>query len=249
MPVNDQGEIFLETRAQDVDLPLRFTVRYNDAERDADVATQTAKRIAAPTATMRSANEATLDLPLTLTPAQAKEVALRQCFGPWSERTGHQWKLPWTHLDLDPGDVVTFALDSGRSYVVRILEMAIGGDLSIALQTVTQESSSYDVSAVTSGGLVFRRAIAAPSAASRLVLADVPLLNDGDDARRLSSGLYWAMGGRGQPAWPGGTLVRERGRRRLRRCSTRRSRRWPGGCRSRRWATPARRSRPTGSTS
>lgn len=99
VPVNSQGEI-LETRAQDVDLPLRFTVRYNDAERDADVATQTAKRIAAPTTTMRSANEATLDLPLTLTTTQAKQVALRQCFGPWSERTGHQWQLPWTHLDL-----------------------------------------------------------------------------------------------------------------------------------------------------
>jgi Putative phage tail protein len=106
---------------------------------------------------MQSANEATLDLPLTLTPAQAKVVALRQCFGPWSERTGHQWQLSWTHLDLDPGDVVTLALNSGRSYVVRILEMAIGADLSIALQTVTEESSAYDVGAVTSGGLIFRR--------------------------------------------------------------------------------------------
>jgi hypothetical protein len=204
-PINPEGEIFLETRAQDIDLPLRFTVRYNDAERDADVATQTAKRIAAPTATMRSANEATLDLPLTLTPAQAKAVALQQCFGPWSERTGHQWKLPWTHLDLDPGDVVTVAL-SGRSYVVRILELAIGADLSIALQTVTEESAAYGVSAVTSGGLIFRRAIASPSAASRLVLADIPLLNDADDAQRLASGLYWFMGGMGQPAWPGGVL-------------------------------------------
>jgi hypothetical protein len=101
---------------------------------------------------------------------------------------------------------VTFALNSGRSYVVRILEMAIGANLSIALQTVTQESSAYDVSAVTSGGLVFRRAIGSPSSASRLVIADSPLLNDADDAQRLSSGLYWAMGGRGQPAWAGATL-------------------------------------------
>jgi hypothetical protein len=206
VPVNSQGEIFGETRAQDTELPLRFTVRYNDAERDADVATQTAKRIAAPTATMRSANEATLDLPITLTPVQAKNVALRQCFGPWSERTGHQWKLPWTHLDLDPGDVVTFALNSGRSYLVRILEMAVGADLSIEMQTVTEQSASYDVSAVTSGGLIYRRAIASPSSASRLIMADTPLLKDGDDAARRSSGLYWFMGGRGQPAWPGGTL-------------------------------------------
>jgi hypothetical protein len=206
VPVNSENEIFLETRAQDVDLPLRFTVRYNDAGRDGDIATQTAKRIAAPTATMQSANEATLDLPLTLTPTQAKEVALRQCFGPWAERTGHQWKLNWTHLDLDPGDVVTIALDSGRSYVVRILEIGIGADLSIEVESVTEESASYDVTAVTSGGLVFRRAIAAPSSASRLVLADAPLLSDDEDAQRLVSGLYWSMGGWGQPAWPGGTL-------------------------------------------
>jgi hypothetical protein len=205
-PVNNQNEMFIETRAQDIDLPLRFTVRYNDSERDAEVATQTAKRIAAPTATMQSANEATLDLPITLTPTQAKNVALRQCFGPWSERTGHQWKLPWTHLDLDPGDVVTFALTSGRSYVVRILEMAIGADLSIEMQTVTEQSASYDVDAVTSGGLVYRRPIASPSSTSRLIIADTPLLSDHDDVQRLSSGLYWFMGGLGQPAWPGGTL-------------------------------------------
>jgi hypothetical protein len=54
--------------------------------------------------------------------------------------------------------------------------------------------------------LIFRRPIASPSSASRLVIADSPLLNDADDAQRLSSGLYWAMGGRGQPAWPGATL-------------------------------------------
>ena len=113
-------------------------------------------------------------------------------------------------------------------------------ELVVALQTATQESSSYDVSAVTSGGLIFRRAIASPSAASRLVLADVPLLNDGDDAQRLSSGLYWAMGGRGQPAWPGGSLYESAD-----------GAAWllleeafqemAGGCRSRRWAISTRR--------
>jgi hypothetical protein len=61
--INDRGELFTETRAQDVDLPARFTVRYNDVERDADFGVQTVKRIVAPAATMQSQNEATLDLP------------------------------------------------------------------------------------------------------------------------------------------------------------------------------------------
>jgi hypothetical protein len=71
---------------------------------------------------------------------------------------------------------------------------------------VVQESAAYDVATLTSGGLTYRRAIASPSAASKLLVADSTLLSDGDDALRRSSGLYWAMGGVGQPGWSGGVL-------------------------------------------
>ena len=201
-----QGELFSETRAQDVDLPVRFTVRYTDEERDGDIGTQTVKRIAAPAATMHSRNEATLDLPLTLTPTEAKEVALRQCFRAWAERTSHAWHLPWTHLDVDPGDVVTIALEDGRSLTVRVMKVDIGADLELAWETVVEESSTYDVQAVGGGGLGFRQRIVAPTSVSRLVVVDVPLLDDRDDVDRLSSGVYWGMAGIGQPGWAGADL-------------------------------------------
>jgi hypothetical protein len=51
---------------QEVDLPARFTVVYQDLERDADIGTQYAKRVAGPSSAMHSQNEATFDLPLVL---------------------------------------------------------------------------------------------------------------------------------------------------------------------------------------
>ena len=37
VPVNAEREAFIKTRVQEVDLPLRFTVVYQDLERDADI--------------------------------------------------------------------------------------------------------------------------------------------------------------------------------------------------------------------
>jgi hypothetical protein len=71
VPVNAEREAFIETRAQEVDLPVRFSVVYQDLERDADIGTQYAKRVAGPSSAMHSRNEMTFDLPLTLTAAEA----------------------------------------------------------------------------------------------------------------------------------------------------------------------------------
>jgi Putative phage tail protein len=125
-----------------------------------------------------------------LTAREAKQVALRQGFAPWIERVRLDWHLGWQHIDIDPGDVVTIALEDGRSFVVRVLEIDIGANLELVWKTVVQESASYGVATLTSGGVIYRRAIASPSAASRLLIADSPLLADGDDALRRSSGLY-----------------------------------------------------------
>jgi hypothetical protein len=54
VPVNAEREAFIETRAQEVDLPLRFSVVYQDLERDADIGTQYAKRVAGPSSAMHS---------------------------------------------------------------------------------------------------------------------------------------------------------------------------------------------------
>jgi hypothetical protein len=57
---------------------------------------------------------------------KAKGIALRQLHSAWLERTGYEWRLPWTHVDLEPSDVVQVALDDGTLLNVRILETELG---------------------------------------------------------------------------------------------------------------------------
>jgi hypothetical protein len=132
-----------ETRVQEVELPLRFNVLYQDADRDSDIGTQYAKRIASPDRSMHSRNEATLDLPLTLSASEAKGVALNQLHGAWLERTGHEWHLTWSHLDLEPADVVDILLDDGRKLTVRVVEATLGANFELAWKTVVEDSSTY----------------------------------------------------------------------------------------------------------
>ena len=173
-PLSDR-ETFRETRAQEVDLPLRFSVRYQDADLDADEGTQTAKRIAGPDATMASHNEATLDLPITLTATQAMTVALRQLYGAWLERVMHEWQTDWTHLDLEPGDVVQIALHDGSLFAVRLLQCELGANLAVSWQTVVEESSSYTVPAVPAAALNYIPRAEPVSSEAKLFLLDMPL--------------------------------------------------------------------------
>ena len=206
VPVNAEREAFIETRAQEVDLPLRFTVVYQDLERDADIGTQYAKRVAGPSSAMHSQNDATFDLPLMLTAAEAKGIALRQLHSAWLERTGYEWRLPWTHVDLEPADVVQVALDDGTLLNVRILETELGANLELAWKTVLEESSSYTVTAVPGGGLNYLPQVDPVSSEARLFLLDVPLIRDSDDALRAATGHYWAAAAYFDPPWRGAVL-------------------------------------------
>jgi hypothetical protein len=206
VPLNAEREAFIETRAQEVDLPLRFTVVYQDLERDADIGTQYAKRVAGPSSAMHSQNVATFDLPIMLTAAEAKGIALRQLHSAWLERTGYEWRLPWTHVDLEPADVVQVALDDGTLLNVRLLETELGANLELAWKTVLEESSSYTVTAVPGGGRNYLPQVDPVSSEARLFLLDVPLLRDSDDAGRAATGHYWAAAAYFDPPWRGAVL-------------------------------------------
>ena len=201
-----ERETFRETRAQEVDLPLRFSVRYQDAGLDAEEGTQTARRIAGPDATMASHNEATLDLPITLSATQAMTVALRQLYGAWLERVMHDWQTDWTHLDLEPGDVVQIALHDGSLFAVRLLQCELGANLAVSWQTVVEESSSYTVPAIPAAALNYLPRIEPVSSEAKLFLLDLPLLQDLDDVQRVATGTYWAGGAYFDPPWKGAVL-------------------------------------------
>ena len=229
-------------RAQEVDLPARFTVVYQDLERDADIGTQYAKRVAGPSSAMHSQNVATFDLPLMLTAAEAKGIALRQLHSAWLERTGYEWRLPWTHVDLEPADVVQVALDDGTPLNVRLLETELGANLESLEDRARGELDT--VTAVPGGGLNYLPQVDPVSSEARLFLLDVPLIRDSDDAERAATGHYWAAAAYFDLPWRGAVLFEPT----MAPCTwrpTRPSMRWPGASPGRRCPTPICRSRPT----
>jgi hypothetical protein len=68
-----------------------------------------------------------------------------QLYGAWLERVMHEWQTDWTHLDLEPGDVVQIAFHDGSLFAVRLLQCELGANLAVSWQTVVEESSSYTV--------------------------------------------------------------------------------------------------------
>ena len=201
-----EQETFVETRAQEVDLPVRFSVRYQDRALDGEIATQTGQRVRSPDPTMGSDNEATLDLPMTLSAAEAMAVVLRQLYSAWLERTGHEWKANWAHVDLEPADVIQVALDDGSLFTARLLSCDLGANLEVAWQSVVEESSSYTVQAVPAGGLNYLPQFDPVSSEARLFLLDIPLLRDLDDVQRVATGHYWAAAAYFDPPWRGAVL-------------------------------------------
>src|SRR5262245_16591674 len=135
-----------------------------------------------------------------------KGIALRQLHSAWLERTGYEWRLPSTHVDLEPADVVQVALDEGTLLNVRLLETELGANLELAWKTVLEESSSYTVTAVPGGGLNYLPQVDPVSSEARLFLLDTPLIRDSDDAGRAATGHYWAAAAYFDPPWRGAVL-------------------------------------------
>ena len=174
VPVNAEREAFIETRAQEVDLPVRFTVVYQDLERDADIGTQYAKRVAGPSSAMHSQNVATFDLPLMLTAAEAKGIASGSC----TRLAGaHRLRVAPALDPCRPRARGRRAGGTRRRHALEcpLLETELGANLELAWKTVLEESSSYTVTAVPSGGLNYLPQVDPVSSEARLFLLDVPL--------------------------------------------------------------------------
>lgn len=186
----ERNDAYRETRTQDVDLPERVIVNYVDPVRDYMTTTQHAKRHRSSLPTMQSRESIDVNLPMSLTAAQAKQMAEKVLFASWIERIGYELKLPWKHLDLDPSDAVRFHLDNGWLFETRFLSSDLGADYAIEIDAVLQDGQSYFsdspgsiVDKIGTGEVVPRPTVS-------LTIRDVPLLNDADHTNPHSGVVY-----------------------------------------------------------
>ncbi|MEW5704929.1 MAG: phage tail protein [Pseudomonadota bacterium] len=209
LPLDERtGESWRERRTQEVELPERVGIVYMDRDADYQQGAQSEKRASLPLATMHSRDQASLELALAIDAATAKRIAAKTLYSAWIERSQYEGALPPDFLALDPTDVVDVVFPSGSAFRTRITRLDVGADFSLALKGVSETAATYVSTALADGGSGRPAQAVGAEAATRLILADLPLLRDVDDAGGAGSRLYYLMAGFGSPGWPGAALYR-----------------------------------------
>jgi hypothetical protein len=212
VPLDSQtGESWRERRTQEVELPERVAVVYMDRDADYSQGTQSEKRASLPLPTMHSRNQASLELALAIDATTAKRIAAKTLYSAWIERSAYEAELPPDWLRLDPTDVVDVVFATGSTFRTRINRLDVGADFSLSVKGVSQEAATYVSSVVADGGSGKPAQLVGANAATRLILPDLPLLRDVDDAGGAGSRVYYLMAGFGGPGWPGAALYRSAG--------------------------------------
>jgi hypothetical protein len=201
-----------QTRIQEADIPSEITLGYMDINNDFQASTANYKRPAAPIAAMFSRQQSSLTANIVMDATTAKNLVRTMIYSQWTERTKHDTRLPWTYAYLDPSDLLSINMMDGRNYFERIENAEFGADLSLALETFSQDSAQYIINerVVSDGGggsnIVQSKNILAPSIP---VILNTPLLRDSDDTGGTFSRYYAGVAydvAQQVSTYPGGTL-------------------------------------------
>lgn len=190
---SSDGLVVKETLTQELEMPMRVTVNYNDISRDHQQGSQTMKRKAGPVPTMWTSKEDLIELPIVWTPDEGKQCADKLLKMTWANRTAFAMSLPTRYMKYDPTDVATVNLDDGTTYFMRFSEMNIGGDFTVEVQAVSEKATAYVSTASGNGGLAPPQIIPGEYPAIPIVV-NTPLLRDIDYNTSNNAICYLAAG-------------------------------------------------------
>lgn len=205
----DASDFWVETRTQEPDIPAKVSLTYMNYADDYMASTAHSQRTSAPYSTMYSRQQLAMEINVALIPSEAKAQVKRILYSQWAERVSHATRLPWAYLNLDPGDVITVAMNDGRSYNDRVNRMEVGADMAIATDTYSQDSGAYDgwdgISA--DGGGTGTQVLPGATIVLPFVF-NTPLLRDQDDTGGSYSLYYTGLGNGATGDFGGGALYR-----------------------------------------
>lgn len=188
---------WLEARQPEYDLPRDVSLIYTDVDRDYQQGSAHKKRTAEPSPAMYARKNQTIEMPMVFNELEARDVAERLLFQSWMSRDSGKGKLPWTHLDLDPTDVINvdFTSGSARTTTDRIAKTDVGANFEIDIAVIRTGDPVYTPSAAAEvvGNGVPGTSIITP-VYSKMFVFDIPLLEDYHDTGRASMRYYTAVG-------------------------------------------------------
>jgi Putative phage tail protein len=199
------GEYFTDKLSQDFDVPAIIHVSYTDPGNQFESGSAMARRLLGPVPAVKSTSNLHLQLPIVLDSSYVSQLANKMLYSAWQERHKYQFDVGWTHIDLDPTDVVTVTLDNGTSFEARIEKADFGVDMALAIEGVSQRQTTYaadtNVGSAQPNTLLYGFDTAT---ATRLIVFDLPLLRDTDDLAGAGSCVYAAACGiKPTASWPG----------------------------------------------
>ena len=181
----------IQSRTQELDLPVEMRVDYLDASRDYEVGAQRARRHASSNAV----SKATIEVPIVMTASAAKQLAARHLYGVWLERDRYRFVLARAYAMLCPSDILVVA-----GLRIRVISVTMKDGLVQVDGVAAVPSSFCGALAAESGSGVSNGPV--NSLSTHLYLMDLPLLRNEDDR----AGIYVTASG--ADGWRGATLWR-----------------------------------------
>ena len=187
--------------ANELEIPASVSVSYLNASADYSVATEISERIA----TAQEESTTSVQLPIGMTPAEAKATADRLVFDPISSVMTVAVSVPLKYAAIEPGDSVNvISPQDGLTYRLRVTGKR-ERVTDIEWQCVIDDPGSILSSAVTDTGYI---SVTDPTvvAPTDFAAMDIPLLRDADDA----PGYYAAVTAHKElesDSWPGAVFV------------------------------------------
>lgn len=162
-------------RTQEKELPRRVRLHFANFLHDHEASEQSASRI-----TTEAVDEVDIELPISMEPDTAKQLAEISLFEAWVSRNGYTFSLDNNQLALEPTDCIEIVVDNERTERVRIVSVdyKIGGILQVA--AVRDDDGAYVSTVVAnpgtpSGGIPGSTG-GGPICPSGAVLLDIPCL-------------------------------------------------------------------------
>lgn len=208
IPNTQTGQPLDERRIQETELPCYVGITFMDETRDYNTNTAVFQRPYRPTPAMLSSNRVEVELPIVANFTHMKQIAQKQLYSLWQERSTYSQRVPWNYIWLDPGDELVVELDDGSTLLQRIEKATLGADLQFEMTCVSSDAATYVSTVVGEGGDGVIRMTFPQALTSRLFILDMPLLVDTHNPSAGLSMDYYFMAGYGPTGWRGAILCK-----------------------------------------
>jgi hypothetical protein len=132
-PGSEAPDPLATARKMEVELPRAYNVKYMLAATDYSAAMKQARRLIG-----ASGDEKTLEVPLVLTDAKAKEIAEVNLHAEWGERLSYQFSLPRKYSYLEPTDLIIV-----KNHLMRLTTVKATPRGILQCEAVSDESAYY----------------------------------------------------------------------------------------------------------